>query len=129
MKILNYIFWRFWRFRVKKENGDENGAYWFATILWGFFFVYPLIVFKINHLINIILDITNSRLIQLILIFPIAFLCSIPVRLIFPKKKIFALEYSITDKKQLNFKILYIFIFFLSLILFGILYLYNYKKI
>lgn len=127
MNMIEYIFWKFWKFRVRKENNDKNGAYLSATLLFGLFFIFFPSLFVMKKQYSHLPALPDTKLYQYLIMIPIVFLCSIPVRLLLPKKKIFALEYSNTEKRRLNFKILYFILGVLLLLILGILYLKFYK--
>jgi hypothetical protein len=103
MKLAEYLFWKFWKFRVKKEQ-DLDSAYFFATMFYGLFFIFiPLIIILKNY--DNLPILPESKTIQYVLIIPTIFVSSIPFKIIFPKKKIFSLEYTDLDKKRYNNKL------------------------
>jgi hypothetical protein len=124
MKLAEYLFWKFWKFRAKKEQ-DMDSAYFFATMFFGFLiFFFPSLLILKNF--GALLDLQKNKTLQYALIVPIIFLCSLPIRLIFRKKRIFSLEYSDLDKNRYNNKL-----FLLLLITFFLIFLrvYFMKKI
>lgn len=115
MKTITYLFWRFWKFQVKKYKGDYNGAYFFSSGFFAVFLIFiPLLILckKFNY--NFSLNIENKFL-DYLMIIPIILICSLPIRLIFPKNKILSLEYSDEERKHYKYN------FFRFLLIFSIL--------
>lgn len=125
MKILNYIFWKTTRFRLKKDG--FNNTYLKALIIFGLIFIcLPLIVInptflKINHLVRL------SRPMQYLFTIPLVCLSVLPFWLLFPRKKIRDLNYTDEEKKIYNKKIFYCIFIILLLIILRVFYLKFYK--
>lgn len=119
MKILNYIFWRFWKLRCKKEN-DIDSAYFFSTMFFGIFLIFTPSVITVKAVSNLP-DLPESKIYQYLLVIPLVILCSFPFRFLFPKSVIYNLEFSEEEKKQNNRKILYGFLIVLLSFIFRFL--------
>jgi hypothetical protein len=116
MKTITYIFWRFWKFRVKKENGDVSGAYFTVTLFYALFFIgFPsmLIIGKFFPLKEIKQE---DKWLAYLITIPIILLCSLPIRFIFPKKKILSLEYSDEERKYYKYNF-YQFIIIITILI------------
>lgn len=114
MKLVEYLFWKFWKFRAKKEQ-DMDSAYFFAAMFFGFliFFLPSLLILK-NF--DALPELQKNKTMQYALIVPIIYFCSLPIRVIFRKKRIFSLEYSDLDKKRFNKKLFLLILISLFLI-------------
>lgn len=116
MKTLTYIFWRFWKFRVKKDGGDQNSAYFLVTGIFAIFLVgIPLMILTGNIFVLPKLQ-QEDKFLGYFIAIPIILFCSIPIRLIFPKKKILNLEYSIEERKYYKYNF-YRFILTISILI------------
>ena len=110
MNTIIYLFWRFWKFRVNKEN-DKDSAYLFVTIFFGLFFIFiPMLIYF--GLYCGLPNLTLPKIIQYLLIIPIIFVCSIPFQLLFKRNKIFNLKYSSYEIKKHDKRLL-VFIYFM----------------
>lgn len=49
MKTLTYLFWRFWKFRVRKDSGDKNSAYFFVSGFFSIFLVGVSLMIIVNN--------------------------------------------------------------------------------
>lgn len=110
MRILNYIFWKITRYRLKKDG--FNITYWKALLMFGVFFIGFPLIFINPKILNIDIFTRLSKPIQYLFSIPFVCLSVTPFWIIFPKEKIQNLNYSDDEKKKYNRKILFIFLFF-----------------
>ena len=97
MRFIYYLFWKFWIYFDKKNN-DKDISYFFVTTIFGLFFIFfPLI----SHFITYI-NLTDKKYIDILLTIPLIIVCSLPIRLVFPKKKIFEIKFEINEKNKFN---------------------------
>ena len=119
MKTLRYVFWKFWKFRVQKEN-DMDSAYLSVTLFLGIFIlgIPMLVILKASYSYLPILP--KNKLLQYIIAIPIVFLCSVPFRFLFPKKQIFDLKYTDYEMKKYNTNIIIMTIFIVIIIILNV---------
>ncbi len=116
MKTITYIFWRFWKFRVNKDGGDQDSAYFFSTIFFAVFLVSIPLMILIGRFIVIPKLPEDNKIIGYLIVIPLNLLCSLPIRLVFPKKRILNLEYSIEERKHYKYNF-YRFILIISILI------------
>lgn len=116
MKTITYVFWKFWKFRVKKDGGDQDSAYFFTTIFFAIFLIVIPLMILIGKFIVIPKLPENNKIIGYLIVIPLNLLGSLPIRLIFPKKKILNLEYSNEERKHYKYNF-YLFILIISILI------------
>ncbi len=115
-----YMFWCFFK-RCSKNKGDIDSGYFAAILVLGFVpFGVPISALIWNLLK--ISDYSNNAF-KIFLYFFLFFVCStIPMCILFPKKKILSLEYTAEEKKHYNRQSLYFLLVIIGLIVLKVLY-------
>lgn len=125
MEILNYVFWKTTRFRLKKDG--FNHTYLKALLIFGLIFIcLPLVIINPGFL-KFTQLVQYSRPIQYLFTIPLVCLSALPFWLMFPKKIISNLNYSDEEKRRNNRKVLYCFFLILFLLALRVIYVKFYK--